>query len=430
MQQTHAAGFRGWWIVAVGFVTQALTVGVTFGSFPVFLVPIAEAFDASLMEVSVGMSVMMFTATSAGVVVGPLLDRYSIRTIMTSGALLQVLCLVLMSQASALWQLGALFGLGIALGVALLGPLASATLVAKWFRRLLGRAQGVTNMGGPAGAGLFSILGGYLVGEVGWRQTLFVYAGMALAVLPLVWLVVRSRPEDIGQWPDGDAEAGPVHAEGDVPPRAATDLLAARAFWLLVLPVGLLMGISSGWGSQVVALGVDLGFENASAANIFGASALLGIFGTLAFGGLADRVAGRRLLWVVMGFHVAGFCLLVALPASASFVSVVPALGFLGGGMMPVYAALIGRLFGPASFGQVMGLGGLMMAPFAVVAPTLGAGLRDETGSYDATLLCFAGGMLLASALLLGLRVPTAGQGSTADPFESGTLRSSAPGVE
>jgi MFS family permease len=411
MQQTHAAGFRGWWIVAVGFVTQALTVGVTFGSFPVFLVPIAEAFDASLMELSVGMSVMMFTATSAGVVVGPLLDRYSIRTIMTSGALLQVLCLVLMSQASALWQLGALFGLGIALGVALLGPLASATLVAKWFRRLLGRAQGVTNMGGPAGAGLFSILGGYLVGEVGWRQTLFVYAGMALAVLPLVWLVVRSRPEDIGQWPDGDAEAGPVHAEGDVPPRAATDLLAARAFWLLVLPVGLLMGISSGWGSQVVALGVDLGFENASAANIFGASALLGIFGTLAFGGLADRVAGRRLLWVVMGFHVAGFCLLVALPASASFVSVVPALGFLGGGMMPVYAALIGRLFGPASFGQVMGLGGLMMAPFAVVAPTLGAGLRDETGSYDATLLCFAGGMLLASALLLG-------------------LRSSAPGVE
>jgi MFS family permease len=430
MEQTHAEGFRGWWIVAVGFVTQAVTGGVTFGSFPVFLVPIAEAFDAGLMEVSVGMSILMFTATSAGVGVGPLLDRHSIRAIMASGALLQVLCLLLMSRATALWQLGALFGVGVALGVALLGPLASATLVAKWFRRLLGRAQGVANMGGPAGAGLFSILGGYLVSEFGWRQTLFVYAGMVLAVLPLVWLVVRSRPEDIGQRPDGDAEVDDANAEGAAPPRAAVELLASRAFWLLVLPVGILMGIASGWGSQVVSLGVDLGFENASAANIFGASALLGIFGTLAFGGLADRAPGRRLLWVVTGLHAAGFCLLVAAPAAASFVSVVPVLGFRGGGMMPVYAALIGRIFGPASFGQVMGLGGLMMAPFAVVAPTLGAGLRDQTGSYDATLLCFAAGMLAASALLLGLRVPAGARGPTAQPLASGTLHGSAPGVE
>ncbi len=429
MDDAQAAGFRGWWIVGVAFVTQALAVGVTFGSFPVFLVPIAEAFDVGLLEVSSGMSILMFTSTTAGVVVGPLLDRRSIRSIMVAGAALQALCLVLMSQATALWQLGGLFGVGMALGVALLGPLASATLVAKWFRRLLGRAQGVANMGGPAGMGIFSILGGILVAEIGWRQTLFVYAGVVLAAVPLIWFAVRSRPEELGQWPDGAPEA--VEANGQrAPARAASALLAARAFWLLVLPVGLLMGIAVGWGSQVVSLGIDLGFENASAANILGASALLGIFGTLVFGNLADRFSGRRLLWVVMGIHAIGFCVLVAAPAPSSFFAVVPALGFLGGGMMPIYASLIGRLFGPASFGQVMGLGGLLMAPIAVAAPMLGAGLRDQTGSYGVTLSCFAAGMLAASVLLGGLRVPSDGEPSTADAPESSTLGGSVSGVE
>ena len=405
MNAARPESFSGWRMVGIGFITQALTVGVTFGSFPVFLVPIAQAFEASLMEVSVGMSLVMLISTSAGVVVGPLLDRRSIRTIMTAGALLQVVCLLLMSQATALWQLGVLFGVGLALGVALYGPLASATLVAKWFQRQLGRAQGVTNMGGPAGAGLFAILGGSLMEELGWRTTLLVYAGVVALVVPLVALGVRGRPQDVSQWPDGETTPVPTAPAGEAPAWSMRSLVRARRFWLLVLPVGILMGVLSGWGSQVVSFGADLGFDNASASRIFGISALLGILGTLVFGALSDRVSGRVLLWCLLGVHVAGFSLLSVVPGQVVFLSVVPLLGFLGGGMMPVYAALIGRLFGPASFGQVMGLGGLMMAPFAVLAPVLGAGLRDQTGSYAATLVAFATGMVLASAMLGGLQV-------------------------
>ena len=113
-----------------------------------------------------------------------------------------------------------------------------------------------------------------------------------------------------------------------------------------------------------------------------------------------------------------------------SFYSVAPALGLLGGGMMPIYASLIGRLFGPASFGQVMGLGGLIMAPFAVAAPALGAGLRDQTGNYDLMLLCYAGGMVAGCALLLGLRVPKPPGTATAGVAGSTTLPVEASGVE
>lgn len=422
-------GFRGWWMVGMGFLTQALAVGVTFGSFPVFLVPIAQAFEASRTEVSVGLSLLMFTSTTMGVIVGPLLDGRSIRSIMSWGALLFALCLLLMSRATALWQLGVLFGVGMALGVAMMGPLASATLVAKWFERLLGRAQGVTNMGGPAGAGLFSILGGALIVELGWRGTLAVYGGVMVLVIPLILLVVRNRPEDLGQWPDGASPPSTVAGAGTASAWSMKALAGARRFWLLVVPVGVLMGVATGWGSQVVSLGGDLGFSNASASSVFGVSALLGILGTLVFGSLADRTSGRTLLWILMGMHALGFCALSIAPDRGLFYVVVPVLGFLGGGMMPVYAALIGQLFGQVSFGQVMGLGGLIMAPFAVIAPTLGAGLRDGTGSYVATLLAFAGSMLLAGLLLAGLRAGSV-RGRDAVASASGALGNPAPEVE
>ena len=58
--------------------------------------------------------------------------------------------------------------------------------------------------------------------------------------------------------------------------------------------------------------------------------------------------------------------------------------------------------------------------------------LRDQTGSYDATLLCFAGGLLLAALLLVGLRVATEPDDTeiAAAAPESGILRGSATGVE
>ena len=39
--------FLGWRIVGVGFATQAVCIGTSIASFPIFLVPLAEAFAAT-----------------------------------------------------------------------------------------------------------------------------------------------------------------------------------------------------------------------------------------------------------------------------------------------------------------------------------------------------------------------------------------------
>ncbi|MDJ0849954.1 MAG: MFS transporter [Myxococcota bacterium] len=395
-----------------------MSVGVSFGSFSVFLDPIARAFDATRMQVSLGQSLLMLVMTTAGLVVGPLLDRRSIRSIMTCGALLGAVCLVGMSLARELWQVGLLFGFGIALCVAMLGPLASSAVVAKWFETQRGRALGFTNMGGPAGGFVFALLGGALIGSVGWRTSLLIYAALVMAVIPAVRAVVRNRPEDLGLWPDGAERPPPAHA--DVPePRSWTvgALLREPRFWLLVLPAGMYMGISTGWVAHIVPVGLDAGFGLEAASGILAVGALVGIGGTWAFGALADRSDLRALLWVILLAHLLGFLALTDPAGGWVFGAVVVVLGFVSGGLMPVYASLIGRLFGPASFGQVMGLGGFVMLPFAFAAPPVAGALRDASGSYASAFLVFAAGMGAASLLLAGLR--TSRPARVAQPSEA-----------
>ncbi len=401
----NADTFHGWRIVGVGFVTQVAAIGVSFGSFSVFLDPVARAFDASRMQVSLGQSLLMLVMTTSGLVVGPLLDRRSIRSIMTWGAVLGAVCLTGMSLTRELWQLGLLFGVGIALCVAMLGPLASSAVVAKWFERQRGRALGFTNMGGPAGGFLFALLGGALVGGIGWRGALLVYAGLVLAVVPAVRAVIRNRPQDVGQWPDGAEAPPPHHVDApETPSWTPRALLREPRFWLLVLPVGMYLGLSTGWVAHIVPVGLDVGFSLEAASALLAVGALVGIGGTYVFGALADRADLRVLLWVILVVHLLGFVALSNPAGDWVFGLVVAVLGFVSGGLMPVYASLVGRLFGAASFGQVMGLGGFVMLPFAFAAPPVAGALRDSTGSYGSAFVVFAAGMLLASLLLGGLR--------------------------
>jgi len=396
--------FRGWRIVGVGFATQAVCIGTSIASFPIFLVPIADAFDATKAQVSLGASVFIVAMTLSGLFVGPLLDRRSTRTIMCVGTILTAASLAAMSRATELWQLGLLFGVGMAVGVTSMGPIASATLAARWFRRSVGRAQGFTNMGGPAGASFFAIASGIAVQQLGWRTTLLVYGALTLLLLPAIWGVVINTPQDIGQWPDGDPQPPEEAGTGGDEAWTAGELLREPRFWLLVVPVGILMGISIGWVTHIVSLGIDLGIESVQGSIILGVGGAVGIAGTVTFGFLADRVDRRLLLGLIMGAHIAAFVALSGNESAAIFTAIVVSLGFAGGGTMPVYTALVSQIFGRASFGLVMGIAGMVLLPFGFAAPLFAGALRDAHGDYDAALLLFAGAVALAALLLAGLR--------------------------
>jgi MFS family permease len=397
-----SSGFRGWWIVGVAFLAQFASLGLSIITYPLFADPIQDEFAVSMMEFNLVGAPFTVVMTLAGPIVGPMLDRYSIRAIMASGALLLAASLALMSFATAPWQLGALFGMGVALSVTLLGPLPATTVVAKWFERQRGRAIGVVSLGPLAAALLLSLAAGALIESVGWRATLRWFSlGALLVVLP-VWLVIRNRPEDIGQEPDGGSAGGAALDHFAAMPAWSTRaLLSARSFWALALALGLVFGFLQGWQLNIGKYGDDLGYGVQQQSWLLVAAAALGIPGTVLFGWLAERRDPRLLLWFSIAVQVTAFAVLRTRPDQLYVLLLASAaLGGTGGGLMPLYAALLARSFGPASFGTAMGLAGLVMLPFGALAPPLLGQLRDASGNYESGLLLLIAALVVGAAIL------------------------------
>jgi cyanate permease len=409
-------GFRGWWIVGVVLVAQGIALG-PFITFSLFIPPVVEDFGMSRMTANLGISIMTVVMTLVGPFVGALLDRRSIRGLMVAGAVLNVLSFLAISRATEVWQLGLVLGIGLAGGTAMLGPLAGTTVVAKWFDRLRGRAVGIAAVGPPLMGLLIAPLAGALIESVGWRTTLLYYAAATLFVIPPVWLVIRNRPEDVGQLPDG-ADPGEVRGQpfvGEEPSASLSPgtlewttprIFRAANFWALALGMGLVFGIGGGWNANVIPFLQDLGFSIQEGSVLLAIGAGMAVPGTLLFGALADRFDNRMLLWISIALQIVCFFALRTEPGYAVLVATMLVFGLSAGGLLPVYASVVGKAFGPLSFGTVMGLGGLVMLPFAAAAPPIAGGIRDVTGSYGPALVIFMASFLVAAAILLGLRLP------------------------
>ena len=110
------------------------------------------------------------------------------------------------------------------------------------------------------------------------------------------------------------------------------------------------------------------------------------------------------MLWIAIAAQALAFVALWSEPSYPGLLGTMALFGFFAGALLPVYAALIGNIFGPLSFGNAMGLAGLVMMPFGVFAPPLAGFLRDMNGDYAMTLQLFIASFAIAAVCLGFLR--------------------------
>ncbi|MEZ4334068.1 MAG: MFS transporter [Myxococcota bacterium] len=407
--------FFGWRVCAAAVLTQAVAIGFTLGSVGVFAAPLARDLGATATQFNLGVSVFSLVMNLSMPLIGRQLDRGRIRGVMTGGAILLALSLGAMSQARSLWQVGFCFGVGCAVGMAMLGPMSSSTAMANWFDRLRGRALGIANMGAPAGPVVIAPAAAFVIGEYGWRPTVLGFAALTLAIgVPSVRLGMLDRPGDVGQFPDGeapggeaprgDAPASPVPLAAPAPAWRGEQLARSPAFWFLALGVAAIAATGIVMSANSMPYMQKLGASAEAASLVVIVQSIGAVTGPLVFGALADRIHPRLLF---MGL-VATLCLalagLVVEPGYGVALALFTVVGVVGGSMMAVYGALIGRLFGVAAFGQVMGLAALVGVPALFVMPIAFGAAFDATGDYARGLGLLIG--MLAIACLLFFLLP------------------------
>jgi MFS family permease len=321
---------------------------------------------------------------------------------MALGCLTIAAGLVLATRASQLWHLYLTLGVMVVGGSITISYIGHSMFLPNWFQRRRGLAIGLAFSGvGLIGIVLFPLLQRLMDGQ-GWRQACWVLAGLlVLLVLPLLAVLQRQRPEDLGLRPDGDGRpgGGATAAIDNVVDRAwaAVDWTLPRAmrtqrFWWLFAGMG--SGLFTWYAIQVhqTRFLIEVGIDRDTAALALGLVGFAGVAGQIALGHLSDRI-GREWVWSLSagGFALAALALMALRqrPEPALLYAMVAVQGLLGYGISALYAAIPAELFQGRRFATIYGVLSLAASLGAASGPWVAGLLYDRTGNYDAAFaLC------------------------------------------
>ncbi len=184
----------------------------------------------------------------------------------------------------------------------MVGNYLAAFVAARWFRARQGLVIGVLTASNAAGQLVFLPAMAGLATHAGWRAMSFALAGVVVAVVPAVALLMRNRPEDVGLSPYGDDRApravlptigNPV----GVAFRALVEGARSRDFWLLAGAYFICGATTNGLiGTHLIPACVDHGLPEVTGAGLLAATGVFSFVGGTLSGWLSDRWDNRTLL--------------------------------------------------------------------------------------------------------------------------------------
>lgn len=402
--------FYGWWVVSTAFITFGLAVGVPYYNLPFFYDYFQKSFHWNLSQITLGFPV----AALLTIWVGPaLVPRFSPRKLIVFGAALTALALFgfgVMRGALA-WYFVLYFVYTV--GYIFSGPIPHQILVSYWFRAKRGRAMGVVYVG----VGLFGGLGSFLVhsvtGRFGFQTALLSLGALTLLIWPLAIFLLKDKPEELDQFPDGETQPPP---DGRLPPRTFRYLLASASFWLLLLGSICSIGSIGSINTHMKFVFRDAGFTDQALldATWTTASVLIlwsSIAGRLAIGYLADLFSKKRVMAAT--YFIVALTILLLLWVSPSHTASVyvfaVVFGFSMGADYMLIPLMAAEQFGINTLARAMAV----ILPFNTIGqtwcPYLVSGLREHFGNYLAPMaVVFAIAMLGALSIAAMPREPPA----------------------
>ncbi|HZR41258.1 MAG TPA: MFS transporter, partial [Ktedonobacteraceae bacterium] len=285
----------------------------------------------------------------------------------------------------------------------------AAIVANRWFVKRRGLVMGILTASNAAGQLVFLPLLAWLAVTSGWRASALATAGAALVIIPLVVLLFRERPQQIGLRPYGASpEENETVQEATNPLTAAFSglLLGLRStnFWLLAGSFFICGATTNGLiNTHLIPAAMDHGIPEVTAASML---ALIGVFdliGTTVSGWLSDRLNNRWLLCWYYGLRGLSL-LLLPYALGSSYLSLIVFIVFYGldwVATVPPTSRLTADLFGKENVGVVFG--------WIVAAHQLGAAtaafsagvLRTILGSYQVSFLSAGILSLIAAGMVI-----------------------------
>jgi MFS family permease len=400
--------YYGWVLAVMLGITQTITWGIVYYGFSSFL-PAQEAeLGWSRGEMSGALSVAMLLSGLAAAPVGHWLDHHGPRLLMTLGTVAAVALLVVLSQVTSLVQFYVVWALlGLVMATILYEP--AFVVITAWFERQRTRAMMVVTLMAGLASTIFFPVAAWLIERLGWRPALLALAAfLAVTVIVPYALLLRRRPEDIGQNLDGDPTPHAAHvAARRIRKLSVGQALRQPSFRWLAVAFSLNSVASIAVYTHLIAYMHDRGFEPTLAASLAGLVGAMQVVGRIILGALGDRVPLRVNAAVVLGLQPVAFLVLLLVPGLAGLAIFVILFGASRGAVTLVRPAFVADIYGRERYGTIAGALAAFVTISTAAAPFSAGAAYDFFGAYDPLLWTFAALSVLSSALALRVRAET-----------------------
>ena len=398
-----------WVVVGVTFMVMLVAAGMRATS-AVMIVPWEDEFGWSPAVISFPIAVQLMMFGLVGPFSAASVERFGLRRTMVTCLGMMLIGMLLLPFISASWQLLPILGIFMGLAVGALAMVMAAIIANRWFLARRGLVMGLLSGATAAGQLIFIPSLAQMVAHFGWRTAVFGAAVILAASIPVVWLLMRDSPAELGLKPYGAPADAPTAAPGPRvnPLTAAFDALGVAAkhrdFWLLSGSFFVCGASTLGLiGTHFIPACLDHGIPETTAASILGAMGVCNMIGTTASGWLSDRIDGRLLLcW----FYASRGAALVFLPYALDVDSAwaIAVFGLFYGldwiATVPPTVKLTTAAFGAKQSSIVYGwIVVIHQVGSAAVAYMAGL-IRTFDGSYTAAFW-FSGGLCAVAAIMV-----------------------------
>lgn len=319
--------FYGWWITLFAFFTFGIAVGIPYYGGPGFYDYYKKTFGWTTTQTTMGFPL----AALLTLWVGPMfVHRFSPRKLIVIGTGLTGIAFIGFGLMKGNLILYYLLWFVYTVGYIFSGPIAHQVIVSQWFKRTRGKAMALVYLG----VGVFGgISGKFIINPLirtfgDFQMALITIGCMMVLAWPIALFLMKDKPSDIGQYPDGDP--APPKAIPPVPPREFGYLLRQPAFWLLTLGSLCSIGAIGSINQHMKLVFMEQVFPGVKALNaaqqltlndMFGNATLCILFSSIAgrlFMGWAADKFNKKMVMIVTYFLVAGTIPLLYLVKSAT----------------------------------------------------------------------------------------------------------------
>ena len=400
--------FYGWWVVAACFLTFGISTGLPYYNIAFFFDYFRDDHKWPISFITMGAPIAVLLTIWAGPIIVP---RVSPRLLIIVGTGCTFGAFHWFARLSgARWEYYGAWCLYM-VGYFLSGPIPHQIIISNWFKEKRGRAMGLTYVGVAVVGSFGNKLGPYLMAsKMPYTEALQYMAFLLLAAWPLAIFVIKDKPSDIGQLPDGKEQAAAAPPPAAVAPRSFQFLLRQWPFWLLLVGSAASIGSIASVNIHMKFVFEAQGFvEQAARDRIWSTASFwvlwASIAGRLLAGYLADKLPRKYVMlatYLVVALAIPTlFLVKPGQPGLVYFFALV--FGFAMGADYMLIPLMAADQFGLTTLARAMSaiLPSDTIAQFWV--PNLVARLRDYLAGDYVTAMMAVFGTAFLGAIAIGL---------------------------